>query len=151
MSIVSGPGHGVPSKAAAVSQGVPSSWPSASWSVWAPGLKGILKRETLSVLEAWCSDRCCALREGHVDFRRDCSACLAGAARGERHKRKSVHDAWVLHVDLLGPFGEGADEHGQVRYVLTGVLRASEDIASGEVAAASGDDSREENDAPRNG
>ena len=78
-----------------------------------------------------------------MDFRRDCSACLAGAARGERHNRKSVHDAWVLRVDLMGPFSEGSDEHGKVKYVLTGVLtlpdfakvgdavRDSEEIASG--------------------
>ncbi len=106
-------------------------------------------------MDAWCSEKCCVLRDrenflrhvvqGHVDFRRDCSACLAGAARGKRHNRKSVHDAWTLHVDLLGPFAEGADEHGQVRYALTVILtipdfsrvadavRASDDIASGEV------------------
>ena len=78
-----------------------------------------------------------------MDFRRDCSACLAGAARGERHRRKSVHDAWVLYVDLLGPFAQGADEHGKVRYALTGILtvpdytkvseaiQESDDIASG--------------------
>ena len=154
--LVSGPGHGVPAKAAELKLGGSSPWPSSAWSAWAPGLKGILKREVVSVLDAWCSEKCCALLrdrenflrhvvQGHVDFRRDCSACLAGAARGERHNRKSVHDAWVLHVDLLGILTEGADEHGKVRYALTGILtvpnfakvseaiRESEDIASGTV------------------
>ena len=130
--LVSGPGHGVPSKAVEQQNRTWSSWPSAAWSACAPGLESILKREVVSALDAWCSEKCCALREqenflrhvvqGHVDFRRDCSACLAGAARGERHRRKSVHDAWVLRVDLLGPFREGADEHGDVRYALTGIL-----------------------------
>ena len=153
--LVTGPGHGVPDKSIKGNNGVSSTWPSSAWSAWAPGLKSILKREMVSVLDAWSSEKCCVLRDrenflrhvvqGHVDFRRDCSACLAGAARGERHSRKSVHDAWTLRVDLLGPFAEGADEHGQVRYALTGILtvpdfgrvadaiRASEDIASGEV------------------
>ena len=129
-ALVSGPGHGVPSKQTEQKNG--SSWPSSAWSAWAPGLKGILKREVVSALDAWCSEKCSALRDqenffrhvvqGPVDFRRDCSACLAGAARIEWHRRKSVHDAWVLCVDLLGPFAEGADKHGKVRYALTGIL-----------------------------
>ena len=150
--LVSGPGHGVPSKQPVGSESR-AQWPSAAWAVWVPQLKNIIKREVLSALDAWTSVRCKALRDhenflrhvvqGHVDFRRDCSACLAGAARGERRNRKSVHDAWVLRVDLMGPFSEGSDEHGKVKYVLTGVLtlpdfakvgdavRGSEDIASG--------------------
>ena len=156
--LVSGPGHGRSAPPALGTQGSGSPWPSSAWSAWAPGLKDILKREVLSVLDAWTSDRCRTLREqenflqhvvqGHVDFRRDCSACLAGAARGARHDRRSVHDAWVLHMDLMGPFLEGADEHGRVKYVLTGVLtvpdysvvsqavQVSEDVASGESRAA---------------
>ena len=149
---VSGPGHGVKGT------DVPSagSWPSTAWAAWAPGLKAILKREVLSAVDAWSSEKCSALREqenflrhvvqGHVDFRRDCAACLAGAARGARHNRRSVHDAWVLHLDLLGPFMEGADEHGRVKYALTGILtvpdlsrvsdsvKESEDIAAGSPA-----------------
>ena len=151
--LVSGPGHG---QSAPSPQQLPATdgpWPSSALSAWAPGRKSILKREVLLTLDAWTSTRCHALREqenflrhvvqGHVDFRRDCSACLAGAAWGARHNRRSVHDAWVLHVDLMGPFLEGGDEHGKVRYVLTGILtvpdyatvsQASEDIASGESA-----------------
>ena len=123
----------------------------------------------MSVLDAWTSAKCKAMRDrenflrhvahGHLDFRRDCSACLAGAARGARHNRRSVHDAWVLHVDLMGPFQEGSDEHGRVRYVLTGILtlpdytavsqaaQTSEEIASGDLesgdAAAEGSGSYE--------
>ena len=152
--LVSGPGHGVPTVQPAVpTQRLP--WPSAAWSAWAPQLKAIIKREVISTLDAWVSERCRALRDqenflrhvvhGHVDFRRDCSACLAGAARGARHNRHSIHDAWVLHVDLMGPFLEGADEHGKVKYVLTGILtlpdfskvaesvQQSDDLASGSV------------------
>ena len=151
--LVSGPGHGQACPKSQNPRGSGSPWPSSAWSAWAPGLKHIIKREVLSTLDSWTSEKCRALRDqenflrhvvqGHVDFRRDCSACLAGAARGVRHNRKSVHDAWVLHVDLMGPFLEGADEHGRVKYVLTGVLtvpdyttvaqavQASEDLASG--------------------
>ena len=151
--LVFGPGHGRSSPQPPAQPGSDSPWPSSAWSAWAPGLKAVLKREVLSVLDAWTSNRCRALRErenflrhvvrGHLDFRRDCAACLAGAARGARHNRRSVHDAWVLHVDLMGPFLEGADEHGRVKYVLTGVLtvpdysivsqavQASEDLAAG--------------------
>ena len=152
--LVSGPGHGVPTVQPAVpTQSSP--WPSAAWSAWAPQLKAIIKREVVSTLDAWVSDRCRALRDqenflrhvvqGHVDFRRDCSACLAGAARGARHNRHSTHDAWVLHVDLMGPFSEGTDEHGKVKYLLTGILtlpdfskvaeavQRSDDLASGSV------------------
>ena len=150
--LVSGPGHGVPA-AQRADRGLCEPWPSASWASWAPQLKEVIKREVISTLDAWVSDSCRALRDqenflrhvvqGHADFRRDCSACLAGAARGARHHRHSVHDAWVLHVDLMGPFMEGTDEHGKVRYVLTGILtlpdlstvaeaiRESDDIASG--------------------
>ena len=149
---VFGPGHGRSSQQPQAQLGSDSPWPSSAWSAWAPGLKAILKREVLSVLDAWTSHSCRALRErenflrhvvqGHLDFRRDCSACLAGAARA-RHNRRSVHDAWVLRIDLMGPFLEGADEHGRVKYVLTGVLtvpdysvvsqavQVSEDIAAG--------------------
>ena len=156
--LVSGPGHGTPS-AKSVETGPKTPWPSSAWAAWAPQLKNIVKREVISALDAWTSVRCKALRDqenflrhvvqGHLDFRRDCSACLAGAARGARHDRKSVHDAWVLHVDLMGPFLEGSDEHGRVKYVLTGVLtlpdfsrvreavQESEDIASGAEAAPS--------------
>ena len=62
-----------------------------------------------------------------------------------------MHDAWVLHVDLMGPFAEGLDEHGKVRYALTGILtvpdltrvadavNASDDLAAGpEVSDALG-------------
>ena len=129
--LVTGPGHGSPSEVPS-SHATSSPWPSAAWATWAPGLKAILKREVLSAVDSWLSERCQALREqenflrhvvqGHVDFRRGCAACLAGAARGARHNRRSVHDAWVLHVDLLGPFAEGADEHGRVKYALTGIL-----------------------------
>ena len=115
---VSGSGHGMRSSLSPDA----GSWPLTAWAAWAPGLKDIIRREVLSVVDAWSSERCNALREqenflrhvvqGHVDFRRDCAACLAGAARGSRHNRRSVHDAWVLHVDLMGPFMEGADEHG---------------------------------------
>ena len=137
--LVSGPGHGRPSPQPLGPVGLPDPWPSSTWSAWAPGLKDIMKREVVSVMDAWMSPRCHALREhenflrhvvqGHVDFRRDCSACLAGAARGGRHNRRSVHDAWVLHVDLMGPFSQGADEHGKVRYVLTGVLTVPDSAA----------------------
>ena len=153
---VSGPGHGFCAERTS-----PNSWPSSAWAAWAPGLKAIIKREVLSTVDAWSSEKCNALREqenflrhvvqGHVDFRRDCAACLAGAARGSRHNRKSVHDAWVLNVDLMGPFSEGADEHGKVKYVLTGILtvpdfscvtdavRESDDIAAGSKDAPSVD------------
>ena len=151
---VSGPGQGV--KVPEVQ--LEGSWPSSQWAAWAPGLKAILKREILSAVDAWSSERCQALREqenflrhvvqGHVDFRRDCAACLAGAARGARHNRRSVHDAWVLHVDLMGPFAEGMDEHGKVRYALTGILtipdfsrvadavKESDEIAAGAESAS---------------
>ena len=151
--LVTGPGHGMAAPPPREGSTLDSPWPSAAWSAWAPGLKAILKREVLSAVDSWTSVRCRALRDqenflrhvvqGHVDFRRDCAACLAGAARGARHDRRSVHDAWVLHVDLMGPFAGGADEHGKVRYVLTGVLtipdftkvsqaiQQSEDLASG--------------------
>ena len=155
--LVAGPGHGTHSDASATGA-VSGPWPSAAWAMWAPGLKVILKREVMSAVDSWTSEKCKALREqenflrhvvqGHVDFRRDCAACLAGAARGARHNRQSVHDAWVLHVDLMGPFAEGADEHGKVKYVLTGILtvpdfsrvadavRESEDVASGSAKAS---------------
>ena len=155
--LVTGPGHGVATAPSSDVRSASGPWPSASWSAWAPGLKVIMKREVLTAVDSWTSVKCRTLRDqenflrhvvqGHMDFRRDCAACLAGAARGARHDRKSVHDAWVLHVDLMGPFAEGADEHGKVRYVLTGVLtlpdftkvsqavQQSEDIASNPVDA----------------
>ena len=163
---VSGPGHGTRSSQSPAA----GSWPSTAWAAWAPGLKDIIRREVLSVVDAWSSERCNALREqenflrhvvqGHVDFRRDCAACLAGAARGSRHNRRSVHDAWVLHVDLMGPFMEGADEHGKVRYALTGILtvpnfakvanavQVSDDVAAGPEAASEENADAEESGLP---
>ena len=139
---VSRPGHGVRELGASAA----GHWPSSAWAAWAPGLKANLKREILSTVDAFFREvqRFARAREfPHMDFRRDCAACLAGAARGARHNRRSVHDAWVLHVDLMGPFAEGADEHGKVRYALTGILtvpdlsrvadavKESDDIAAG--------------------
>ena len=84
-ALVSGPGHGVVTETRPSSEAT-GQWPSAGWAAWAPGLKAILKREVLSAVDSWMSERCQVLREqenflrhvaqGHVDFRRDC--CMLG-------------------------------------------------------------------------
>ena len=55
---------------------------------------------------------------GHVPFRKDCFACVAGRARRAPHFRQDVSEAYVLSLDLAGPLPAGVNEKETARYFL---------------------------------
>ena len=61
------------------------------------------------------------IRSGHVPFRRDCATCQRAAARQRPHFRNKHPEAYVLSLDLAGPFKRGYDINGNMaKFLLVG-------------------------------
>ena len=61
------------------------------------------------------------VRDGHVPFDKRCRTCVTNAASGRPHRRVLNPSAYVLSVDVAGPFRtKGCDADGKYRYVLVG-------------------------------
>ena len=63
---------------------------------------------------------------GHVPYRRDCLACVAGGGVGRRHARVEHPDSFVLMADTSGPLKTpGLDSHqrGAMKYMFVARLR----------------------------
>ena len=103
---------------------------SAEWSEWATGLKQAFAEFTAAVLAQGRQDQQVLARvngaqsfrdhvlAGHVPFRKDCFACVAGRARRASHFRQEVSEAYVLSLDLAGPLPAGVNEKETARYFL---------------------------------
>ncbi|CAE7422676.1 GIP [Symbiodinium sp. CCMP2456] len=75
--------------------------------------KAMTKRE----LEEWKAH----VERGHWPYRRDCSVCLAASGTGRPARRVVHRDAYVMSLDIAGPFAEkGKDEvrGGKYKFVL---------------------------------
>ena len=106
-----------------------------TWSQWAPGLwlavSNMLGRSlkenagdshsTLRSIDAGFIEH---LKNNHTPFRRDCRACLSGAARQRQHRKILTPQSWTLSVDTAGPFPAGTDEGcgKRPKYLIVGVL-----------------------------
>ena len=100
---------------------------SAEWSEWAVGLKQAFAEFTAAVLVQGRQDQQVLARvngaqsfrdhvlAGHVPFRKDCFACVAGRARRAPHFRQDVSEAYVLSLDLAAA---GVNEKETARYFL---------------------------------
>ena len=103
---------------------------SAEWSEWAAGLKQAFTEFVATVLAQGRQDQQVLARvngvqsfrdhvlAGHVPFRKDCFACVAGRARRAPHFRQDVSEAYVLSLDLAGPLPAGVNEKETARYFL---------------------------------
>ena len=61
------------------------------------------------------------IRAGRVPFRRDCATCQRAAARQRPHYRNKHPEAYVLSLDLAGPYKRGWDINGDMsRFLLVG-------------------------------
>ena len=109
----------------------------ASWSAWAPGLMAALKivipkflasqaqQPMLSKLDlaGWKKH----LQAQHVPYRRDCKVCLETMGSAEPHRRKKGQEsAFVMSVDICGPFKKGTDlgvsKRRKVKYALLATI-----------------------------
>ena len=109
----------------------------ASWSAWAPGLMAALKivipkflasqaqQPMLSKLDlaGWKKH----LQAQHVPYRRDCKVCLETMGSAEPHRRKRGQEsAFVMSVDICGPFKKGTDlgvsKRRKVKYALLATI-----------------------------
>ena len=136
-------------------------WPgssSAEWSEWAVGLKQAFAEFAVAVLAKGRQDQQMLARingaqsfrdhvlAGHVPFRKDCFACVAGRARRAPHFRQDVSEAYVLSLDLAGPLPAGVNEKETARYFLAASFslpvdpRLNGSKTDGEEAPAEGDD-----------
>ena len=103
---------------------------SSEWSEWAVGLKQAFAEFVAAVLAQGRQDQQVLARvsgvqsfrdhvlAGHVPFRKDCFACVAGRARRAPHFRQDVSKAYVLSLDLAGPLPAGVNEKETARYFL---------------------------------
>ena len=62
------------------------------------------------------------LIQGHLPYRRDCAQCVLGAGRDRRRSKVQNPEAWVLSMDIAGPFRPGRDQKGHPKYFMIGVL-----------------------------
>ena len=109
----------------------------ATWSTWAPGLMAALKvvipkflseqaqQPVLSKLDlaGWKKH----LQAQHVPYRRDCKVCLETMGSAEPHRRKKGQEsAFVMSVDVCGPFVKGTDlgvsKRRKVKYALIATI-----------------------------
>ena len=106
---------------------------SADWARWSPGLTQAVGKyldaalrqgstvEGMRRLQVQQSMKDHVLA-GHVPYRKDCYACVAGRAKKQNHYRQTVSDSFVLSVDLAGPFKRGVHEGAKARYFLAAVF-----------------------------
>ncbi|CAE7222517.1 TY1B-PL [Symbiodinium sp. KB8] len=106
---------------------------SVDWARWAPGFVQAVGEyvdaafqqgstvESLRRLQVQQSMKDHVLA-GHVPYRKDCYACVAGRAKKQNHYRQTVSDSFVLSVDLAGPFKRGVHEGAKARYFLAAVF-----------------------------
>ena len=74
---------------------------------------GLKKAMTKSELAEWKAH----IERGHWPYRRDCSVCLSASGTGRPARRVLHRDAYVLSLDIAGPFAEiGRDEVRGCRY-----------------------------------
>ena len=110
---------------------------SEEWAKWSHGLCQAIRQS----LDNSCSRRAVCVREveelrrlridqsmrdhvlaGHIPYRRDCYACVAGRIRRPSHFRSQVSESFTLSLDLAGPFKEGMSEGCRARYFLAAVF-----------------------------
>ena len=73
----------------------------------------VQKAMTKADIEEWKAH----IERGHWPYRRDCAVCLAAAGTGRPARRVLHRDAYVLSLDIAGPFAEvGRDEVRGARY-----------------------------------
>ena len=106
---------------------------SADWARWSPGLVQAVEEyldaalrqgsggEGMQRLQVQQSMKDHVLA-GHIPYRKDCYACVAGRAKKQNHYRQTVSDSFVLSVDLAGPFRHGLHEGVKARYFLAAVF-----------------------------
>lgn len=123
----------------------------ASWSTWAPGLMAALKivipkflmgqaqQPMLSKLDlaGWKKH----LQAQHVPYWRDCKVCLKTMGSAEPHRRKKGQEsAFVMSVDICGPFKRGTDlgvsKRRKVKYALLATIPVPQWPSPGEKADA---------------
>ena len=77
------------------------------------GGAAIKKAMTKTELAEWKAH----VERGHWPYRRDCSVCLSASGTGRPARRVVHRDAYVLSLDIAGPFAEvGRDEVRGCRY-----------------------------------
>ena len=87
----------------------------ASWSLWAPGLRAAIKTSLLVLVEwygiappklpkslgldQWKQH----IKQGHQPYRRDCRTCILNMAGSKPHRRRehAGSSAWTMFVDLV--------------------------------------------------
>ena len=77
-------------------------------------------------------------KAGHIPFRRDCAACVSGAAASRAHRKLSHPHVHTLNVDLMGPFKtKGWDAtcrkktEGTLKFALVGCYRFPDPLDPG--------------------
>ena len=95
---------------------------SSSWAAWSPGLCAAIKEAIPQLRKMTMADWKAHVEANHVPFRRDCRLCLQEMGQDLPHRRKlSGGDAaYVLSVDIAGPFHKGWDygDAKEAKYAL---------------------------------
>ena len=109
----------------------------ATWSTWAPGLVAALKVVIPKLLDGQAQQPMLSkldlagwkhhLQAQHVPYRRDCRVCLETMGSAEPHRRKKGQEsAFVMSVDICGPFTKGTDlgvsKRRKVKYALIATI-----------------------------
>ncbi|CAE7876411.1 TY5A [Symbiodinium sp. KB8] len=80
-------------------------------------MEGCLEEMTEKELKQWAKH----VRDGHVPFNKRCRTCVINAGSGRPHRKVITPSAYVLSVDVAGPFrAKGVDADGKYRYALIG-------------------------------
>ncbi|CAE7250766.1 ATG18, partial [Symbiodinium sp. CCMP2456] len=80
-------------------------------------MEGRLEDMSEKELKQWAKH----VRDGHVPFNKRCRTCVVNAGLGRPHRKVLVPSAYVLSVDVAGPFRtRGIDADGKYRYALVG-------------------------------
>ncbi|CAE7214330.1 RE1 [Symbiodinium microadriaticum] len=80
-------------------------------------MEGRLEDMTEKELKQWAKH----VRDGHVPFNKRCRTCVVNAGSGRPHRKVITPSAYVLSVDVAGPFrAKGIDADGKYRYALIG-------------------------------
>ena len=105
-----------------------------TWSQWAPGLVAAIKQAVRNFvmdtarmkkfsLEEWRKH----VKQNHIPFRRDCRLCLEEMGQDLPHRRRKKEKgdaAYVMSVDIAGPFTTGWDygKAREARYALLATI-----------------------------
>ena len=80
-------------------------------------MEGRLQDMSEKELKQWAKH----VRDGHAPFNKRCRTCVVNAGTGRPHRRVLTPSAYVLSVDVAGPFRtRGIDADGKYRYALIG-------------------------------